>query len=97
MTVSQSAGMGFAESQELSMIRETAREVAGDYDDEYFLEVSQGTEPTEFWNDCADAGFLGATIPREYGGEGMGFWELSAIVEELCTNEIGRASCRERV
>ena len=86
MTVSQSPDVGFEESQELEMIRETAREIASDYDDEYFLEVSQGTEPTEFWNDCADAGFLGATIPREYGGEGMGFWELSAIVEELCTN-----------
>ena len=86
MTVSQSPDVGFEESQELEMIRETAREIASDYDDEYFLEVSQGTEPTEFWNDCADAGFLGAAIPREYGGEGMGFWELSAIVEELCTN-----------
>ena len=68
------------------MIRETAREIASDYDDEYFLEVSDGKEPTEFWNDCADAGFLGAAVPREYGGEGMGFWELSAIVEELCAN-----------
>ena len=86
MTVSQSPDVGFEESQELEMIRETAREIASDYDDEYFLEVSQGTEPTEFWNDCADAGFLGAAIPREYGGEGMGFWELAAIVEELCTN-----------
>jgi acyl-CoA dehydrogenase len=86
MTVSQSSGMAFAESQELEMIRETAREIASDYDDEYFLEVSEGKAPTEFWNDCADAGFLGAAIPQEYGGEGMGFWELSAIVEELCAN-----------
>ncbi|QLD85741.1 acyl-CoA/acyl-ACP dehydrogenase [Natronomonas halophila] len=77
---------GFEESQELEMIRETARNIASDYDDEYFLEVSEGKEPTEFWNDCADAGFLGAAIPQEYGGEGMGFWELSAIVEELCAN-----------
>jgi acyl-CoA dehydrogenase len=77
---------GFEESQELEMIRETARNIASDYDDEYFLEVSEGKEPTAFWNDCADAGFLGAAIPQEYGGEGMGFWELSAIVEELCAN-----------
>ena len=48
MTVSQSPDVGFEESQELEMIRETAREIASDYDDEYFLEVSQGTEPTEF-------------------------------------------------
>ena len=86
MTVSQSSSGGFEENQELEMIRETAREIASDYDDEYFLEVSDGKEPTEFWNDCADAGFLGAAVPREYGGEGMGFWELSAIVEELCAN-----------
>ena len=78
--------MAFAESQELEMIRETAREIASDYDDEYFLEVSEDRDPTEFWNDCAEAGFLGAAIPQEYGGEGMGFWELSAIVEELCAN-----------
>ena len=86
MTVSQSSSGGFEENQELEMIRETAREIASDYDDGYFLEVSDGKEPTEFWNDCADAGFLGAAVPLEYGGEGMGFWELSAIVEELCAN-----------
>ncbi|WP_336136608.1 acyl-CoA dehydrogenase family protein [Natronomonas amylolytica] len=80
------APAGFEESQELEMIRETARDIASDYDDEYFLKVSEGKEPTEFWNDCAEAGFLGAAIPQEYGGEGMGFWELSAIVEELCAN-----------
>lgn len=77
---------GFAETAELEMIRETAREVASDYDDEYFRAVADGEEPTEFWNDCAAAGFLGAAIPEEYGGEGMGFWELSAIVEELSAN-----------
>ncbi|MCY4732697.1 acyl-CoA/acyl-ACP dehydrogenase [Natronomonas gomsonensis] len=86
MTVSQSSQPGFEETQELEMIRQTARDIASDYDDDYWLEVSEGREPTEFWNDCADAGFLGAAIPTEYGGEGMGFWELSAIVEELCAN-----------
>jgi acyl-CoA dehydrogenase len=86
MTVSQSSPPAFEETQELEMIRQTARDIASDYDDDYWLEVSEGREPTEFWNDCADAGFLGAAIPTEYGGEGMGFWELSAIVEELCEN-----------
>jgi acyl-CoA dehydrogenase len=86
MTVSQSSQPGFEETQELEMIRQTARDIASDYDDDYWLDVSEGKEPTEFWNDCADAGFLGAAIPTEYGGEGMGFWELSAIVEELCAN-----------
>ena len=85
VTTTQSTPPAFEETSELDMIRQTARDVAAGYDDEYWFEVSDGKEPTEFWQDCADAGFLGAAIPQEYGGEGMGFWELSAIVEELCT------------
>lgn len=86
MTTTQSTPPAFEETAELDMIRQTARDVAADYDDAYWLEVSEGREPTEFWNDCAEAGFLGAAIPEEHGGEGMGFWELSAIVEELAAN-----------
>jgi acyl-CoA dehydrogenase len=86
MTATQSTPPAFEETPELEMIRTTAREIAADYDDDDWLAVSEGREPTAFWADCADAGFLGAAIPTEYGGEGMGFWELSAIVEELCTN-----------
>jgi acyl-CoA dehydrogenase len=86
MTTTESTPPAFEGTEELEMIRKTAREIAADYDDDYWLAVSEGREPTEFWTDCAEAGFLGATIPTEYGGEGMGFWELSAIVEELCTN-----------
>ena len=86
MTTTESTPPAFEGTEELEMIRKTAREIAADYDDDYWLAVSEGREPTEFWTDCAEAGFLGATIPTEYGGEGMGFWELSAIVEELCAN-----------
>ncbi|WP_336001605.1 acyl-CoA dehydrogenase family protein [Halorientalis halophila] len=74
---------GFAESETHRMMRETAREVASDYDDTYWRQVSEGMAPTEFWQDCADAGFLGVTVPEEYGGEGMGISELTTIVEEL--------------
>lgn len=75
---------GFVETEELSLIKQTAREVAEGYDDEYWREVTDGERrPTEFWQDCADAGFLGVTVPEKYGGEGMGVVELTTIVEEL--------------
>ncbi|WP_424017437.1 acyl-CoA dehydrogenase family protein [Halorientalis pallida] len=74
---------GFAESETHRMMRETARDVASGYGDDYWRDVSDGMEPTEFWQDCADAGFLGVTVPEEYGGEGMGIRELTTIVEEL--------------
>ena len=83
MTTTQSTPPAFEETSELDLIRQTAADVASDYDDQYWRDVADGMAPSEFWQDCADAGFLGATVPEEYGGEGMGFWELSAIVEEL--------------
>jgi acyl-CoA dehydrogenase len=87
MTVTQSPDPGFVETETHRMIRETAREVAADYDDEYWRAVTDDKrEPTEFWQDCADAGFLGATVPEEYGGEGMGIQELVTITEELVAN-----------
>ena len=84
MTVSQDTG-AFGEGETERMIRETARDVAAGYDDDYWKAVTgpEKREPTGFWQECADAGFLGTTIPQEYGGEGMGVTELSAIVEEL--------------
>jgi acyl-CoA dehydrogenase len=83
-----SAQVGFDTSKTEQMIRKTARQIAEDYDEEYFMEVNgpENREPTEFWQDCAEAGFLGTAVPREYGGEGLGITELTAIVEELVKN-----------
>jgi acyl-CoA dehydrogenase len=86
MTVAQSGAAAFGESDELSMIKQTVRDIAADYDDEYWFDVADGMEPAEFWADCADAGFLGTTVPEEYGGEGMGFTELAEIVKTLSEN-----------
>jgi acyl-CoA dehydrogenase len=79
---------GFDTTEIERMIRETARDIANDYDQDYWMEVTgpEKREPTEFWQDCADAGFLGTTVPEEYGGEGLGISELTAIVEELTKN-----------
>jgi len=84
MSVTDAPDAGFFETEEHRLITETAREIAGDYDDEYWRAVTNGEqEPDDFWQDCADAGFLGTTVPTEYGGEGMGITELITIVEEL--------------
>lgn len=74
----------FGETPELRMIEETARAIAADYDDEYWQAVNHDhDDPEAFWQDCAEAGFLGVTIPEEYGGEGMGIQELTTIVRTL--------------
>jgi len=89
MTVSQdSTSGGFDQSETERLIRETARDIAAEYDDSYWREVTgpEKRPPEEFWQDCADVGFLGVTVPEEYGGENMGITELTAIVEELTKN-----------
>jgi acyl-CoA dehydrogenase len=87
MATTDRSAPGFVETQELRQIKATAREVAANYDDAYWREVADGTrEPTDFWQECADAGFLGTTVPREYGGEGMGLVELTTAIKELVEN-----------
>lgn len=66
------------------LIRETAREIAGDYDRSYWREHgANNTFPQEYWNDLADAGFLGTFVPEAYGGEGLGVQEMLVANEEL--------------
>ncbi|WP_090508415.1 acyl-CoA dehydrogenase family protein [Natronorubrum sediminis] len=77
----------FEDGPASELIRETARDIADLYDDEYWQAVNhEQVEPTEFWQDCADAGFLGAAVPEEYGGEGMGIQEVTTIVQTFAEN-----------
>lgn len=76
----------FVESDEHKMIRETVEDIASDYDDAYWREIDGDNFPHEFWQDCADAGFLGTIVSEEYGGEGMGLEEFVMITEEFAAN-----------
>jgi acyl-CoA dehydrogenase len=76
--------MDYTETEEHSMIRESVREIASDYDVHYWREKVDDKEfPEEYWNDLARDGWLGVTIPEEYGGVDMGMLEMSIIIEEL--------------
>jgi alkylation response protein AidB-like acyl-CoA dehydrogenase len=37
----------------------------------------------ELWEKLADQGWLGLTIPEEYGGAGLGYVELAVLLEEM--------------
>jgi acyl-CoA dehydrogenase len=47
--------------------------------------ILEGPEPydTSLWSGIAELGVLGAAIPEEYGGLGLGYLELCVIAEEL--------------
>jgi len=66
------------------MIRDATREIADEYDSEYWrTHVDEKEFPEEYWQDLADNGWLGVAIPEEYGGEGMGMLEMAIVIEEL--------------
>ncbi|MDT5256277.1 MAG: acyl-CoA dehydrogenase [Mycobacterium sp.] len=39
--------------------------------------------PVEFYRAIADGGWLGMTIPTEYGGHGLGITEATILLEEV--------------
>jgi alkylation response protein AidB-like acyl-CoA dehydrogenase len=47
--------------------------------------ILEGPEPFDraLWKGLAEMGLLGAAIPEEYGGAGLGYLELCVIAEEL--------------
>ncbi len=53
----------------------------------------EGTYPWDIVRLLADAGLFGVYIPKEYGGRGMGVFELVLVVEELSRVDAGIALC----
>jgi acyl-CoA dehydrogenase len=65
-------------------IRGAVRELASKFDDQYWMDKDDAHEfPSEFYKAFADGGWLGITIPEEYGGAGMGITEASILLEEV--------------
>ncbi|MGM0590122.1 MAG: acyl-CoA dehydrogenase family protein [Halobacteriota archaeon] len=76
--------MDFQESELERMIRSSVREIAESYGEDYFQEKLREDEfPHEFWLDLGEGGWLGAHIPEEYGGQGLGMQELMTVAEEV--------------
>jgi len=73
----------FGESPELTMLHQSVARLAADFGPDYFLSAArEGRKTDELWSALGDAGFLGVSIPEEYGGGGGGITELAVVVEE---------------
>ena len=80
-------------SEDLDLIREGVRAVVTRFDDEYWLERDEdGVFPREFHKAMADAGWLGITMPEEYGGSGLGVTEAAIMMHEVASHGGGMAA-----
>src|SRR5690349_5761512 len=76
--------MSFELSEDQELIRKSVAELAGKFDDHYWMEKDQAHEfPTEFYDAIAKGGWLGITIPEAYGGHGLGITEATLLLEEI--------------
>src|SRR5712691_9311193 len=76
--------MDFAEMPEQLLLRETVRGIASRFGEAYYGEKARnGEKTTELWGALAREGYLGISVPEEYGGGGLGITELAMVCEEL--------------
>lgn len=78
--------MNFDFSEEQKLLAHTARDFLQKHAPlSVCREVLESTEPfsKELWSGVAQIGWLGAAVPEEYGGAGLGRLELAVVAEEL--------------
>jgi acyl-CoA dehydrogenase len=72
---------------ERNAIREGVRAVVTKFGDDYWLaRDDDGVFPREFHRAMADAGWLGITMPEEYGGAGLGVTEAAIMMNEVASH-----------
>lgn len=76
--------MDFAETAEQLLLRSSVAALAARYGHPYWLGKARAGEKTrELWDEVGRLGYLGVSIPEEYGGGGHGIVELAIVAEEL--------------
>ena len=85
--------MDFSISDDHRAIRDGVAAVVKRFDDEYWLaRDDDGEFPREFHRAMAEAGWLGITMPPEYGGAGLGVTEAAIMMHEVASHGGGMAA-----
>ena len=85
--------MDFSVSDDQRAIRDGVAAVVKRFDDEYWLARDEDGEfPKEFHRAMAEAGWLGITMPPEYGGAGLGVTEAAIMMHEVASHGGAMAS-----
>ncbi len=85
--------MDFALTDEQEAIRENVAGLCSRFDDEYWRDRDQtGAFPDDFHRAMAEAGWLGITMPEEYGGAGLGVTEAALMMHEVAKSPGGMSA-----
>ena len=86
--------MDFEWTEEQQEIRNQVRALCERFPDEYWRDRdTTGEFPWDFYKAVADGGWLGITIPREYGGAGLGITEAAIVMQTVGESGGGTQAC----
>ena len=75
-------------------IRKAVRTLCADFPDQYWMEHDRDHAfPWDFYQAVAGAGWLGITIPEQYGGGGLGVTEAAIVEQEIAASGAGMNGC----
>jgi acyl-CoA dehydrogenase len=81
-------------SPERQQIRDAVQSLCDRFDDEYWREKDNSHSfPFEFQAAMAEAGWLGITMPPEYGGAGLGITEAALLMQVVGNSAGALAAC----
>lgn len=87
-----------SETSDISEIRTAVRQLCAQYGEDYWLELDRTRGyPTEFVDELTRSGFLTVLIPEAYGGAGLGVYEASIIMEEVCRSGAHAGACHAQM
>ena len=76
--------MNLKQSELTKHVAETARDFANQYIKPHLMEWDETQEfPLHIFKELGHIGLMGVLVPAEYGGAGMGYFEYSAVIQEV--------------
>jgi acyl-CoA dehydrogenase len=85
---------GIERSDERVQIVDSVRAMCDLFDDDWWLEKERAHEfPHEFHSAMAEAGWLGITMPAEFGGAGLGVTDAALMMQTVASSAGAMAAC----
>jgi acyl-CoA dehydrogenase len=90
--------MNLSLTEEQRALREGVTDICKKYPGEYWRALDVNREyPEAFVKELTESGYLGALIPEQYGGAGLGIFEGALILETIHANGGNAAACHAQM
>jgi alkylation response protein AidB-like acyl-CoA dehydrogenase len=76
--------MNFASNELTQQVAQSARDFALQYIKPHLMEWDESQEfPVHIFKELGKLGMMGVLVPEQYGGAGLGYFEYSAVIQEI--------------